>query len=40
MAADSSVLIAGQIALTLLLLAGAGVAMQGFVRMMRCGPRL
>jgi putative ABC transport system permease protein len=30
-----SVLIAGQIALTLLLLAGAGVAMQGFVRMMR-----
>jgi putative ABC transport system permease protein len=29
------VLIAGQIALTLLLLAGAGVAMQGFVRMMR-----
>jgi putative ABC transport system permease protein len=29
-----SVLIAGQIALTLLLLAGAGVAMQGFVRMM------
>src|SRR6202521_6051347 len=30
-----SVLIAGQIALTLLLLAGAGVAMRGFVRMMR-----
>jgi len=30
-----SILIAGQIALTLLLLAGAGVAMQGFVRMMR-----
>ncbi len=30
-----SVLIAGQIALTLLLLAAAGVAMQGFVRMMR-----
>jgi predicted permease len=30
-----SVLIAGQIALTLLLLAGAGAAMQGFVRMMR-----
>jgi putative ABC transport system permease protein len=30
-----TVLIAGQIALTLLLLAGAGVAMQGFVRMMR-----
>src|SRR6266436_4861384 len=30
-----SVLISGQIALTLLLLAGAGVAMQGFVRMMR-----
>ena len=30
-----SVLIAGQIALTLLLLAGAGVAMQGFVRLMR-----
>ena len=30
-----SVLIAGQIALTLLLLAGAGVAMQGFLRMMR-----
>ncbi len=29
-----SILIAGQIALTLLLLAGAGVAMQGFVRMM------
>src|SRR5882762_10501215 len=29
-----TVLIAGQIALTLLLLAGAGVAMQGFVRMM------
>jgi putative ABC transport system permease protein len=29
-----SVLIAGQIALTLLLLAGAGVAMQGFLRMM------
>jgi putative ABC transport system permease protein len=29
-----SVLIAGQIALTLLLLAGAGVAMQGFMRMM------
>src|SRR5258705_5248410 len=29
-----SMLIAGQIALTLLLLAGAGVAMQGFVRMM------
>jgi putative ABC transport system permease protein len=28
------ILIAGQIALTLLLLAGAGVAMQGFVRMM------
>jgi predicted permease len=30
-----SLLIAGQIALTLLLLAAAGVAMQGFVRMMR-----
>jgi len=30
-----SILIAGQIALTLLLLAGAGVAMRGFVRMMR-----
>jgi putative ABC transport system permease protein len=30
-----SVLIAGQIALTLLLLAAAGVAMRGFVRMMR-----
>ena len=30
-----SVLIAGQISLTLLLLAGAGTAMQGFVRMMR-----
>jgi putative ABC transport system permease protein len=30
-----SVLIAGQIALTLLLLAGAGVAMRAFVRMMR-----
>jgi len=30
-----SILIAGQIALTLLLLTGAGVAMQGFVRMMR-----
>ena len=30
-----SILIAGQIALTLLLLAGAGVAMQGFVGMMR-----
>jgi predicted permease len=30
-----SVLIAGQIALTLLLLAGAGVAMRGFVRIMR-----
>jgi len=30
-----SVLIAGQFALTLLLLAAAGVAMQGFVRMMR-----
>ena len=30
-----SVLIAGQIALTLLLLAGAGVAMRGFVHMMR-----
>ncbi|OLE57609.1 MAG: ABC transporter permease [Chloroflexi bacterium 13_1_20CM_2_59_7] len=30
-----SVLISGQIALTLLLLAGAGGAMQGFVRMMR-----
>ena len=30
-----SVLIAGQLALTLLLLAGAGAAMQGFVRMMR-----
>ena len=30
-----SVLIAGQIALTLLLLAGAGLAMRGFVRMMR-----
>src|SRR5467141_3096863 len=30
-----SVLIAGQIALTLLLLAGAGVAVQGFVRMVR-----
>src|SRR5258706_16187213 len=30
-----SVLIAGQIALTLLLLAGAGVARRGFVRMMR-----
>ncbi len=30
-----SVLIAGQIALTLLLLAAAGVAMQGFVRMLR-----
>src|SRR6266852_8395993 len=30
-----SVLIAGQIALTLLLLAGVGVAMQGFVRMLR-----
>jgi putative ABC transport system permease protein len=30
-----SVLIAGQIALTLLLLAGAGVAMQGFVRIMQ-----
>src|SRR5467141_4017889 len=30
-----SVLISGQIALTLLLLAGAGVAMRGFVRMMR-----
>ena len=29
-----SILIAGQIALTLLLLAGAGVAMRGFVRMM------
>ncbi len=30
-----SILIAGQLALTLLLLAGAGVAMRGFVRMMR-----
>src|SRR5437016_5612208 len=30
-----SVLIAGQLSLTLLLLAGAGAAMQGFVRMMR-----
>jgi predicted permease len=30
-----SVLIAGQIALTLLLLAGAGVAMRGFIHMMR-----
>jgi predicted permease len=30
-----SILIAGQIALTLLLLSAAGVAMQGFVRMMR-----
>src|SRR5260370_12331734 len=30
-----SSLIAGQLALTLLLLAGAGVAMRGFLRMMR-----